>query len=232
LTTDASGYATGAILSQGKLGHDKPIAYANRMLNKAELNYATVEKGLLAIVWACKHFRPYLLGRKFQIVTDHKGLTWIFNVKDPSSRLMRWKLLLEEYDYEIQYRAGQRNCNADSLSRYPIQCFNVNIEEITNERKQKIITEMHNCPVGGHQGIQRTTERIKLYLSWPGLEQDVTQYVRECKICQLNKETPKHYVASNHHRYKEHPVGKGILGYCRAITDDRNRYEICLNVPR
>jgi transcription elongation factor Elf1 len=102
---------------------------------------------------------------------------------------MRWKLLLEEYDYEIQYRAGQRNCNADSLSRYPIQCVNVNVEDITNERKQKIITEMHNCPVGDHQGIQRTTESIKLYLSWRGLEQDVTQYVKECKICQLNKET-------------------------------------------
>jgi hypothetical protein len=100
LTTDASGYAIAAILSQGKLGHDKPVAYASRTLNKADLNYATVEKELLAIVWACKHFRPYLLGRKFQIVMDHKVLTRIFNVKDPSSRLMRWKLLLEEYDYE------------------------------------------------------------------------------------------------------------------------------------
>ncbi|PNF43128.1 hypothetical protein B7P43_G18013 [Cryptotermes secundus] len=138
LTTDATGYAIGAILSQGKLGQDKPIAYASRTLNKAELNYATVEKELLAIVWACKHFRPYLLGRKFQIVTDHKGLTWIFNVKDPSSRLMRWKLLLEEHDYEIQYRAGQRNCNADSLSRYPTQCLNINAEEIMmTENKKK-----------------------------------------------------------------------------------------------
>jgi hypothetical protein len=189
VTTDASGYAIGAILSQGKLGADKPIAYASTTLNTAEINYATVEKELLAVVWACKHFRPYLLGRKFTIVTDHKGLTWIFNVKDPSSRLMRWKLLLEEYDYEIQYRAGERNCNADSLSRYPLQCLNVNIEEMTEERKRKIISELHNCPVGGHQGIQRTIERIKLYLTWPGLEQDVTQYIKQCKICQVNKET-------------------------------------------
>jgi hypothetical protein len=78
------GYAIGAILSQGKLGTDKPIAYASRTLNKAEMNYPTVEKELLAIMWACKHFRPYLLGIKFQVVTDHKGLMWIFNVKDPS----------------------------------------------------------------------------------------------------------------------------------------------------
>jgi hypothetical protein len=189
LTTDASGYAIGAILSQGKIGQDKPVPYASRTLNKAELNYATVEKELLAIVWACKHFRPYLLERKFQIVTDHKGLTWICNVQDPSSRLMRWKLLLEEYDYEIQYRAGVRNCNADSLSPYPVQCLNVNREEITNERKQRIIAEMHNCPVGGDQGIHRTIERIKLYTSWPNIDKDVTQYVIECKTCQINKET-------------------------------------------
>jgi hypothetical protein len=58
---------------------------------------------------------------------------------------MRWKLLLEEYDYEIQYRAGQRNCNAYSLSRYPVEGFNINIEEITDERKRRIIAEMHKA---------------------------------------------------------------------------------------
>lgn len=189
LTTDASGYAIGAILSQGKLGQDRPVAYASRILNKAEINYSTVEKELLAIVWACKHFRPYLLGRKFQVITDHKGLVWIFNVKDPSSRLMRWRLLLEEYEYEVQYRAGKKNCNADSLSRYPVECLSVDIEQIDKDRKLKIINEMHNCPVGGHQGVQRTVERIKLYITWPGLEQDVTEYVRKCKICQISKES-------------------------------------------
>jgi hypothetical protein len=102
---------------------------------------------------------------------------------------MRWKLLLEEYDYEIQYWAGQRNCNADSLSHYPIQCLNVNVETITDEKKKKIISEMHDCPVGGHQGIQRTLERIKLYITWPGIGEDVTKYVKQCKTCQLNKET-------------------------------------------
>lgn len=188
LTTDASGYAIGAILSQGKLGEDKPIAYASRTLNKAEINYSTVEKECLSIVWACKHFRPYLLGRKFTVVTDHKGLIWIFNVKDPSSRLLRWTLLLEEYDYEIKYRAGIKNCNADCLSRYPVECMQFNVEQISNERKLAIIKEMHNCPVGGHQGIQRTTERIKLYTSWMGMEKDVADYIRNCKVCQMNKD--------------------------------------------
>jgi hypothetical protein len=83
-------------------------------LNGAELNYSIVEKECLAIVWACKHFRPYLLGKHFQIWTDRKGLTWFFNVKDPSSRFLRWHLLLEEYEFEIKYKPSKQNTYADS----------------------------------------------------------------------------------------------------------------------
>ncbi|KAL3288252.1 hypothetical protein HHI36_002701 [Cryptolaemus montrouzieri] len=117
LSTDASNYAIGAVLSQGKMGQDKPIAYASRTLNRAESNYSTVEKELLAIIWSVKHFRHFLYGRKFKIFTDHRPLTWLFNAKDPSSRLVRWRLLLEEYDYNIEYRPGVRNQVADALSR-------------------------------------------------------------------------------------------------------------------
>jgi hypothetical protein len=52
-------------------------------------------------VWGIKHFRPYLYGRKFKVVSDHKLLTWIMNVKDPESRLLRWRIQLAEYDYEV-----------------------------------------------------------------------------------------------------------------------------------
>ena len=123
LTTDASGYTVGAVLSQDTEKLQRPLAYASRTLNKAELNYSSVEKELLAIVWACKHFRPYLLGRKFTIFTDCKGLVWILNVKDPGSRLIRWKLLLEEYDYEIRFKQGERNCVADALNSNPWECL-------------------------------------------------------------------------------------------------------------
>ena len=117
LTTDASNDAIGAVLSQGPIGKDLPIAYASRTLNNAERNYPTVEKELLAIVWGCKHFRQYLYGRQFTIVTNHRPLTWIFSVKDPSSRLLRWRLKLEEYEYEVVYKKGSSNTNADTLSR-------------------------------------------------------------------------------------------------------------------
>jgi hypothetical protein len=117
LTTDASNEALGAILSQRHIGQDLPIAYASRTLNNAERNYSTTEEELLAIVWSCKQYRPYLYGRKFTIVTDHKPLTLVFNVKDPSSRLLWWRLKLEEFDYQVVYKSGVRNTNADALSR-------------------------------------------------------------------------------------------------------------------
>jgi len=117
VTTDASAFAIGAVLSQGKVGNDRPIAYANRVLSRKEQNYNTTEKELLAIVWAVKHFRPYVYGTKFKIVTDHKPLIWLFNVNDPGSRLIRWKLKLEEYDYEIIHKVGRANANANALSR-------------------------------------------------------------------------------------------------------------------
>jgi hypothetical protein len=116
LTTDASNEAMEVILSEGPVGQDLPVAYESRTLSNADKNYSITEKWLLAIVWGCKQYRHYLLGRKFTIVTDHKPLTCGFNVKDPSSRLLRWRLKLEEYDYHIVYKPGIRNTNADVLS--------------------------------------------------------------------------------------------------------------------
>lgn len=120
VSTDASQGAIGAVLSQGKISEDLPISYASRTLNPAESRYSTIERELLAIVWACKHFRPYLYGRKFTLYSDHKPLEWLFNIRDPGSRLVRWRLKLAEYDYEIKYKAGKNNTNADALSRAPI----------------------------------------------------------------------------------------------------------------
>ncbi|QBP37036.1 putative RdRP [Lampyris noctiluca errantivirus 1] len=117
LTTDASNYALGAVLSQNINGKDLPIAYASRTLNEHEINYSTIEKELLAIIWGTKYFRPYLYGVKFIIRTDHKPLTWLFSLKDPNSKLLRWKIKLDEYNYEIQYKKGITNTNADALSR-------------------------------------------------------------------------------------------------------------------
>jgi len=193
LTTDASNEALGAILSQGPIGRDLPIAYASRTLINAEKNYSTTEKELLAIVWGCKQFRQYLYGRKFTIVTDHKPLTWVFNVKDTSSRLLRWRLKLEEYDYDIVYKPGTRNTNADALHRINVTEVKpvTEISSVPMEKeREKILQEFHELPTG-HMGMNRTLDRIKLYTSWPGMKQGIENYVKHCETCQKNKITQK-----------------------------------------
>jgi hypothetical protein len=97
------------------------------------------------------------------------------------------QLLLEEYDYEIKYKPGKQNTNADSLSRYPVLA--IEAEELKQDRKARIIREMHSDPVGGHQGINRTVDRIKLYVSWPNMREDVTNYIRTCETCQKMKDS-------------------------------------------
>lgn len=126
LTTDASNYAIGAVISQGPIGQDRPIAYASRTLNEHEVNYSTIEKELCAIVWGVKYFRPYLFGREFNILSDHKPLVWLANMKTPNSKIIRWKTQLEEFDYKITHIAGSKNKVADPLSRIRTTDLNIN----------------------------------------------------------------------------------------------------------
>ncbi|CAK9832809.1 Retrovirus-related Pol polyprotein from transposon 297 [Anthophora retusa] len=133
VTTDASGHAVGAVLSQGKIGRDLPIAYASRLLNATESNYAVIEKECLAIMYVVQHFRPYLYGREFTLVTDHRPLVWMHNVKDPSSRLVRWRLKLAEFEYRVIYKEGKANMNTDALSRNPVRIFPLNADSDSSD---------------------------------------------------------------------------------------------------
>lgn len=152
LTTDASEFALGAVLSQGSVGNDKPVAYASRTLNDAETRYSVTEKELLAIVWAVKHFRPYLYGKKFIIVTDHKPLAWLNSLKETNSRLTRWRLRLSEYNFEIIHKSGKLNCNADALSRIRTNALgnednmstqvNIDKDEIRNREISRLTKEI------------------------------------------------------------------------------------------
>jgi hypothetical protein len=134
LCTDASGTGVGAVLSQvdeNKVEH--PVYFASRTLNPAERNYSTSERECLAVKWACDQFRPYLLGRPFKVYTDHAALRWLFQTKDPKSKLVRWVLALQEFDMVILPRSGRANSNADALSRLP------GLLETANARSHEMI---------------------------------------------------------------------------------------------
>jgi transposase InsO family protein len=118
LTTDASNNAIGAVLAQeNEKGVRHAIAYASRTLNPAEQNLSTIERELLSVVWATKYFRHYIYGTKFTLETDHKPLLWLSNLKEPNAKLMRWKLQLNEFNFDIKHVPGKANKVADALSR-------------------------------------------------------------------------------------------------------------------
>ena len=89
-------------------------------------------------MWATKYFQPYLYGRRFKIVSDHKPLVWVMNVKDPGLRLLRWRIQLAEYDYKITYRPGSQNTNADALSRIGGVSKEDDLSEEFDEDRKKI----------------------------------------------------------------------------------------------
>ena len=110
--TDTSAIGLGAVLEQD--GH--PVAYASRSLTSAECNYSVIQRECLAIIFVLKQFRHYLLGRPFQLYTDHAPLQWL-SAQKMEGMLCQWSLAIQEYDFKIVYRKGSSHSNADALSR-------------------------------------------------------------------------------------------------------------------
>ena len=256
LCTDTSDSGLGAVLQQG----NQVVAYASRTLNKAEKQYSVIEKECLALVYAVKQFRHYLLGQHFTIFTDHNPLIWLSSQK-MQGKLARWALSLQEYSFTIKYRKGSSNRNADSLSRITSpesqHCATTELkvgpsrEEIkehqsndpviseiiqhinnrtvpeksplfnrwlqlwpqlkiqdgilyrtthspgTNECSNVIVLptslhrhylqQFHDAVSAGHQGYQKTLERLKRFVYWVGMAIDVRKYCESCDICQCSK---------------------------------------------
>ncbi|GKA41577.1 DNA-directed DNA polymerase [Tanacetum coccineum] len=114
---DASDYAIGAVLGQRIEKHFRPIHYASKTMTEAETNYTTTEKEMLAVVYAFEKFRSYLIMNKSVVYTDHSALKYLFNKKDAKARLLRWVLLLQEFDFKVIDTKGAENYAADHLSR-------------------------------------------------------------------------------------------------------------------
>lgn len=162
---DASPVGLGAIL--GQTGKDGPriIAYGHRSLSEREQKYHITEKEAMALVWAVEHFHRYLLGKKFDLITDHKPLEFMFNPKHtPCARIERWVLRLQIYDFNVVYKPGKTNI-ADPLSRLPIQqqvsdLFEDDVEyfinEITNSSNLRAIT------INEMNEVSKNDQEIKL----------------------------------------------------------------------
>jgi hypothetical protein len=116
---DASATGLGAVLCQMIHGIEKVVAYGSKSLNQAQKRYSATDRECLAVHWAINHWRAYLLGKQFIVVTDHLALKWLFSSsrRDPHHRHDRLILDLQQYDFVVTHRAGTLHGNADALSR-------------------------------------------------------------------------------------------------------------------
>nr|GEX53339.1 reverse transcriptase domain-containing protein [Tanacetum cinerariifolium] len=116
LMCDASDFAIAAVLGQRHEKHFRPIHYASETLTDAESNYTTTEKEMLAVVYAFEKFRSYLIMNKSIVHTDHSAIKYLFAKKDAKARLLRWVLLLQEFNFDVLDTKGAENLAADHLS--------------------------------------------------------------------------------------------------------------------
>ena len=135
---DTSATGLGVVLAQKDDDNkERVICYASRSTRGAEVNYAATQLECLAVVWACKHFKYYILGIDFEVITDHVSLQWLFDQKDPSGLFARWIMALQPFGIEqkVKYRRGKQHQNADTLSRTPKRPSTVKIRELPSPRK-------------------------------------------------------------------------------------------------
>ena len=134
LDCDASGYGTGAVLSQVQDGMERVISYYSKSLTKSERNYCVTRRELLAVVNAVKHYHHFLYGNKFTIRTDHSAVKFYLRFKNPEGQITRWLETLSEYNFEIQHRPGRMHGNSDGLSRIPCElCLVCKKQEIKSK---------------------------------------------------------------------------------------------------
>ena len=207
LETDASKYGIGAYLYQmvevqGK-SQKQPVAFISKTLDKGQLKWSTPEKEAYAIFFALKELTYLLRDVHFTLHTDHKNLTYI--KESGSEKVYRWKLAIQEYDFDIQYIKGPENVIADAFSRWcklPIEPEDVGTEHEQEmlatweeemytlkayevpEDKRTIIKEFHNSSVG-HWGVQKTYDKLRAKgHEWDLMRGHVRHFVKHCPCCQ------------------------------------------------
>ena len=115
---DASSYGLGGVLLQrSEEGHWSPVSFTSKLMKDSERQFTATEKECLAVVHAMRKWRHYLHGEKFEVVTDHLALRWLLSLKDPRERLARWVVEVQDFDFEVEHRAGKELVVPDTLSR-------------------------------------------------------------------------------------------------------------------
>nr|GEW31554.1 hypothetical protein [Tanacetum cinerariifolium] len=173
LMCDARDFAVGAVLGQRIEKHFRPIHYASKTMTQAETNYTTTEKEMLAVVYAFEKFRLYLIMNKRIVYTDQLALKYLFSKKDVKARLLRWILLLQEFDFKVIDTKGAENYAADHLSRLENPYENVfdqkksmrlfllkhTTKYVAGQEALDILEACHSGPIGGYYEANYTAKK-------------------------------------------------------------------------
>lgn len=114
---DASDTGVGGVLTLVSDGEEVVIAFCSRSLSKAERNYSVTERELVALLFSLEKFRPYVEGTHFKEITDHYSLLWLRGLKEPTGKLARWAIKLQQYSFDMEHRKGKLHVVPDALSR-------------------------------------------------------------------------------------------------------------------
>lgn len=170
---DSSGFGIGAVLSQPHKNGDRVIAYLSRSLTKQERNFTTTERECLAVLWSIEKLRPYIEGVPFTVITDHYSLKWLQDMKDPSGRLARWAVRLQQFDFKIVHRKGKDHVVPDMLSRSVPMVDSVKAN--TNELPDKFLTNDK-----WYTKMLHEVERAPLkYINWRISNGKLYKYVKQ-----------------------------------------------------
>nr|GFB23792.1 DNA-directed DNA polymerase [Tanacetum cinerariifolium] len=197
LMCDASDYAIVAVLGQRKSKHFQPIHYSSKTMTEAQIHYTTTEKEMIVIVYAFEKFRPYLVLSKSIVYTNHSALKYFLNKQDAKPSLLRWVLLLQEFDITILDKKGSENLAADHLSRLenPHQDVLEN-KDINKNFPLEILGSLTSHSISwGHHGANLIVKKVfDAGFFWPSIYRDAHEmmktydiFQRQGKICQRDE---------------------------------------------
>ena len=217
LHTDASAVGLGAVLLQrDEKGEEHVVSFLSRSLTMPERNYSATERECLAVIWAIEKLRSYLEGVAFTVYTDHYSLLWLLKLKQPTGRIARWAIRLQQFDFSIKHRKGTENVVPDMLSR------SVDAVETVDVSDSSFADSTDKWYVQLREKIRRSPRKFPQYR----IERDVIRKYVDSKVCGSREQlwklvVPKDFrleVISNAH---DPPIAghMGVYKTCKRLAE-------------
>jgi transposase InsO family protein len=247
LLTDASDYGIGAYLYQLVDGKQHPIRFMSHTLSDVQLRWSTVEKECYAIFRACMEMEYLIRDRKFHLFTDHRNLVFLTNphgTKGTSEKVVRWRLAIQEFDFDIAHIEGKSNIAADGFSRLvkkpekeareaaflELDALEVVQERVLSPDTHTLISQFHN-PMVGHLGLEKTCALlVDAGHKWRGLRRDVRLFIKQCPLCQKLSQVKPVVIAQPIHIGGEFKPFSRISVDTTDVVETKDGYKFILGV--